>query len=67
MEWLKENRNIVIIIAIIVIGYLLLKTHFFGNLYEQSMMQWTMMGNFGKLLIVLIIVGIAYYYYTKEQ
>lgn len=63
LEFLKENRNIIILIALIAIAYLLLQTNLFANIKNTVMAQWYTMSNTTKLIILLIIIGVAYYYW----
>ena len=67
MEFLKENRNIVILIAVVVIGYLLLQTEMFKSFGNSVMAQWNSMSNTMKLLAVLVIVAVAYYLWTRND
>lgn len=66
MEFLKENRNLVIIVAILVIGYLLLKTEMFKNIVGQITEKWNELSNIAKLIIVVVVVYVAYHYYHRE-
>lgn len=67
MEFLKENRNIVILIAIIAICYLFLQTSIFKNLFTQVSTKWSELSALMKVIVVLIIVWIIYYLYNREN
>lgn len=61
MDFLKENKNIIIIIGLIVIAYLLFQTNFFRTVKRDLMVYWYTMSNAMKLVILLVIIAIAYY------
>lgn len=65
MDFLKENRNIIIIILVIVIGYLLLKTDFFGSLMQQTRMRWQRMDSTSKFLSIFVVIAIIYFIYSN--
>jgi len=65
MDFLKENRNIIIIILVVVIGYLLLKTDFFGSLMQQTRMRWQRMDNPSKFLSIFVVIAIIYFIYSN--
>lgn len=67
MEFLKENRNIVILIAIIVIGYLLLQTEAIKKLMNSLSIRWNSLSTMMKIILVLIVVYIAYYLYNNSD
>lgn len=66
MEILKENRTLVIILVLLVIAYLLWNTEVVGGVRSKVMGQWNSMGTLGKVVAVLVIVGVAYYLYNRE-
>ena len=67
MAFLEENRTVIIIIAIIVIGYLLLQTDIFQNLLMTLRMQWAGFSDIVKLIIVLLVIWLVYYLLTKNN
>lgn len=67
MEFLKENRNIIILIAIIAICYLFLQTDIFKKLFIQVSMKWSELSTLMKVIVVLIVVWIIYYLYNRSE
>jgi hypothetical protein len=67
MEFLKENRNIIILVALIVIGYLLFQTNTIKNLMMSLSIKWNQLSNFMKLVVILIIIAICYYLYNNSE
>jgi|688.fasta_scaffold470751_1 hypothetical protein len=67
MEFLRENRNIVIIVAVLVIGYLLMRSEVFGNVLSSLVGQWESMTTLMKLLVLVIVVALAYRIYQRKQ
>jgi len=66
MDFLKENRNIVILIALLVIGYLLFQSDTFKEIFINLRLQWEILSNVTKLIIIFAVIGISYYLWTKE-
>lgn len=66
MEFLRENRNIVIIITLLVIGYFLFKSEFIRNLYMNLRIQWSTMTGSSKLVAGVVIILLAYYLWNRE-
>lgn len=62
-DFLRQNKNIVILIALIAIAYLLLQTNLFMNIRNTIMPYWYTTSNTTKLILLLIIIGVAYYYW----
>ena len=67
MEFLKENRNIIIIIAIIAICYLFLQTDVFKKMFTQISMKWNELSTFMKIVVILIVIWITYYLYNRQD
>ncbi|QKF93848.1 hypothetical protein QKU48_gp0390 [Fadolivirus algeromassiliense] len=66
MEFLMENRNIVILVAVLVIGYFLLRSEFVNNLYLNVKAQWASLSGTYKLVVAVAIVALAYYLWNRE-
>lgn len=66
MEFLQENKNIVMLIAIIVIGYFFSQSEMFKSLYINLRVQWANSSTFSKLVFGLIVAAIAYYFWTRQ-
>lgn len=66
METLREHRTLVIVVVLLVILYLLWNTEVVMSVRHSATNQWSSMGTFGKAVVVLVIVALAYYLYTRE-
>ena len=66
METLREHRNLVILVVLLVILYLLWNTEVVSNVRHSATNQWATMGTFGKVVLVLVVVALAYYLYNRE-
>ena len=67
MEFLKENRNVVTLIAVVVIAYLLLQTDVFQGLLMTLRMQWAGLSDLMKLVVALLVVYLVYNYMNGPQ
>jgi len=67
MEFLKENRNIIIFIAIIAIGYLFFQTELFKNLFKSISDQWNNLSTMMKGIVILIVIVLIYNMYDKSE
>ena len=67
MEFLKENRNIIILIAIIAICYLLFQSEQVKKLFKSVTDQWKSLSPIMKLVVVLIVVALLYNMYDKNE
>lgn len=63
MEFLKEHKTIIIIIAVIAVIYFILRSDYAQNL--DVMDKWYSMSTTGKIIIVLLIAAIGYYLYKQ--
>lgn len=66
MEFLQENRNIVILIAIIVICYLVIQSPFGKYVLFTTKMRWMRLSNTSKIIISIIIIMLVYYLWNKQ-
>lgn len=66
MEFLVENRNIIILIMIVIIGYLLYNNESVQNLMQHIQLQWITMNNLNKIIVILIILALAYRLWCYE-
>ena len=66
MDFLRENKNIVIVIALLVIGYLLYQSETFQGLLVNLRVQWNTLSTTMKAVLGLVVVGIAYYLWNKQ-
>lgn len=67
MDFLQQNRNVVIIVAVVVIGYLLLQTEFVQGLLLTLRIQWAGLSDMMKVVVVLLVAYCAYYSLTNRQ
>jgi len=67
MEFLKENRNIIILIAIIAIGYLFFQTDLFKNLFNTISFQWNNLSTMMKGIVILIVIVLIYNMYDRSE
>lgn len=66
MELLKENRTLVIVVALLVLAYLLWDVEVVRNTRLAVTNQWASMGTVGKVAAALVVLAIAYYLWTRE-
>lgn len=66
MEFLRENRNIVILVAVLAVAYYLLRSEFVKNLYVNLKAQWGGLSGTAKLVVGLAVVALAYYLWNRE-
>jgi len=67
MDFLQQNRNVVIIVAVIVIGYLLLQTELVQGLLLSLRIQWAGLSDLMKIVVVLLIAYCVYYFLSNKQ
>ena len=65
MDTLKENKNIIIIIAIIIICYLYLQTEEIQNLFAYVIEKWNSFSMIIKTIFVIVIILFIYGMYNK--
>ena len=61
MDFLQEHKNVVIVVAVIVIGYLLLQTELVQGLLLSLRIQWAGLSDLMKLVVVLLVAYCVYY------
>lgn len=67
MDFLQQNKNVVIVVAVIVIGYLLLQTELIQGLLLSLRIQWAGLSDIMKVIVVLLVAYGAYYCLTNKQ
>ncbi|ARF12615.1 hypothetical protein Klosneuvirus_9_17 [Klosneuvirus KNV1] len=67
MDFLQQNKNVVIIVAVVVIGYLLLQTELIQGLLLSLRIQWAGLSDLMKVVVLLLVVYCAYYCLTNKQ
>lgn len=67
MDFLQQNKNVVMIVGVIVIGYLLLQTEFVQRLLLSLRIQWAGLSDMMKLVVVLLVAYCAYYCLTNKN
>ena len=67
MELLKENRNLVIIVALLVIAYLLWDVEVVRNIRNTVTNQCSNMGNLAKVVVVVVLAYLVYCYLTRRE
>ena len=64
MDIAQEYRTWIIVLAVIVIGYLVLQTDLFVRMKIWFLTQWYVLPDYGKVMIFLLCLYIAYYLWT---
>ena len=67
MEFLKENRTVVIVVVLLVLAYLLWDAEVVRNVRFSVSNQWNSMGQVGKVVAVLVLAAAVYYLYSMNQ
>ena len=67
MDFLQQNKNVVIVVAVLVIGYLLLQTEFVQGLLLSLRIQWAGLSDLMKVIVVLLVAYCAYYCLSNKH
>ena len=67
MDFLQQNKNVVIVVAVIVIGYLLLQTDLVQRLLLSLRIQWAGLSDLMKVVVVLLVAYGVYYCLSHKQ
>ena len=65
-DFLRENRTLVIIVALLVIAYLLWDVEVVKKVRTSVMGQWNNLGMVAKVIIALVLAYIVYSWWNCE-